>query len=87
MANKKFPEFTRDGVQILFPDDEYIEDSKVRDAVNMYQLMLKATKETFGDENMTENVIIKAIEAGSFGAWRSIMGAKNETVKLIPNRL
>lgn len=48
-----------------------------RDALNLYTSMLTATKEIFGEENLTENVMIKLLETASYGMWRSIMGSKN----------
>lgn len=49
-------------------------DRKNTDAVLTFRLTLEAVKQVFGENNMTENVIIKAIEAGSFIGYRSIMG-------------
>ena len=60
-----------------------IEDRDTKDAAMAYAFTLKATQDIFGEENMTENVMIAAINAGSYMAWRSIMGPKeNEGSKV-----
>ena len=51
-----------------------IADRDRRDAVNCFSAALHMVRETFGAEAMTEAVICKAIEAGSFIAYRAIMG-------------
>lgn len=51
----------------------------VADAVIAYRMVLEATKNVFGDD-CTQDVICKAIEAGSYVAWRGIMGPKQEGV-------
>lgn len=51
-----------------------VNDEKLVDALNLYRAMLSDTKQVFGDDKMTEAVIIQAIEAASYGMWRSIMG-------------
>lgn len=53
-----------------------VNDEKLVDALNLYRAMLSDTKQVFGDDKMTEAVIIHAIEAASYGMWRSIMGGK-----------
>lgn len=53
-----------------------IEDRSMKDALVMYTHMLQITKDVFGDENLTENVMMQAIEAGSYAIWRGIMGGK-----------
>ena len=55
-----------------------IEDQKMKDGLILYHHMLTVTKEVFGEENMTVEVMQKAIEAASYGLWRGIMGSKNE---------
>lgn len=55
-----------------------IENPKLRDMAVMFNYMLAATKEVFGKENLTENVMMKALEASSYCVWRGIMGGKNE---------
>ena len=54
-----------------------IEDPKMRDMAIMFNYMLAATKEVFGEKNMTENVMMKALEASSYCIWRGIMGGKD----------
>ena len=56
--------------------DAKINSAETKDAVAAYTATLRATKEIFGEESMTESVMMKAIEAGSYMAWRSIMGPK-----------
>ena len=57
-------------------DEISVKDPLVRDAINAYTLVLMRTKQVFGDDNMTESVMEKAIEAASYGMWSSIMGPK-----------
>lgn len=52
----------------------YISDHDLKDAVACFNSTLTITKEVFGEEKMTEAVICKAIEAGSYIAYRAIMG-------------
>ena len=52
----------------------YISDSDLKNAVACFNSTLTITQEVFGEENMTEAVICKAIEAGSYIAYRAIMG-------------
>lgn len=54
-----------------------ITDESITNGVNAFTLMLEAVRDTYGEECMTETVICKAIEAGSYGYWRSVMGPKN----------
>lgn len=63
--------------QTRFTKTVKVSDSKTRDAVLAYASVLNFTKDIFGEENMTESVMTSAIKAGSFMAWRSIMGAKD----------
>lgn len=53
-----------------------ITDKELAEAVKAYKAVLEATKEVFG-EKCTESVISAAIEAGSYTAWRGIMGPKH----------
>lgn len=53
-----------------------IEDRSIVDGVVAFTEMLKAVKNVFGQEAMSDEVICKAIEAGSYGMWRSVMGPK-----------
>lgn len=53
-----------------------VTNKKTLEAINAYEMVLARTKAVVGDEGMTEAVWVKAIEAGSYCAWRSIMGPK-----------
>jgi 3-phosphoglycerate kinase len=53
---------------------KYIDDKDIRNAVAAFNTTLNVTKDVFGEKNMTEAVICKAIEAGSYIAYRAIMG-------------
>ena len=55
---------------------ETFDDPKLNDALNFYCAMLSAVKDVFGGDKMTEAVIVQAVEAASYGVWRSIMGSK-----------
>ena len=55
-----------------------ISDPAILDSINAFARMLESVHDTFGEEKMTESVICAAIEAGSYGYWRSIMGPKTE---------
>lgn len=55
-----------------------IRDEKLIDALNLYTAILRNTKEIFGEENLTEAVMVKLLETASYGVWRSIMGPKGE---------
>ena len=55
-----------------------ISDPAIVDGINAFARMLESVRDTFGEEKMTESVICVAIEAGSYGYWRSIMGPKSE---------
>lgn len=72
--------------------DAKINSAETKDAVAAYTATLRATKELFGAEAMTESVIMAAINAGSYMAWRSIMGpkeadgAKNDNYVRLKNR-
>ena len=52
----------------------YIDDKDIRNAVAAFNSTLNITKNIFGEGKMTEQVICKAIEAGSYIAYRTIMG-------------
>ena len=54
----------------------YVKDEHIRDGIAAYKEMLHVTRDVFGDDAMTDDVICKAIEAASYGMWRSIMGPK-----------
>lgn len=53
-----------------------VNNRDTRDAVMAYAATLNATKEIFGDSNMTQDIMLAAIKAGRYIAWRSIMGPK-----------
>ena len=53
-----------------------ITDERIIDGVNAFAEILQIGVDTFGMGNMTEAVICKLIEAGSYGYWRSVMGPK-----------
>ena len=53
---------------------QYIDDRDIRNALAGFNSALSAVKNAFGEEKMTEAVICKAIEAGSYIAYRTIMG-------------
>lgn len=64
----------------------YIMDGRTRDAVAAFRTMLASVQDVFGEVNMTEAVMVAAIEAGSYMCWRSIMGPKEELPTIIPKR-
>ena len=61
--------------------DAKINNAETRDAVMAYAAVLNATKEIFGNENLTVEVMTAAINAGSYIAWRGIMGPKDPEPK------
>lgn len=56
--------------------DKVVEDKKLKDAILAYHQILAITIDSFGADKMTEGVMVKAIEAGSYAFWRSVMGGK-----------
>jgi hypothetical protein len=56
---------------------QHISDRTIIDGLLAYRQMLDDTIEVFGSCSMTEEVICKAIEAASYGMWRSVMGPKD----------
>lgn len=62
--------------QVGVVHDSKINDPTSNNAVKVYAATLNATKEIFGEENLAPEVMISAIQAGSYMAWRSIMGPK-----------
>lgn len=61
--------------------ESVILDKDLQEAVKAYKAVLEATKEVFGDMIEKEggaDAIIAAIQAGSYTAWRGIMGPKND---------
>jgi len=57
--------------------DAKINSPETRDAVMAYATVLNATKEIFGENGLEPDVMIAAINAGSYIAWRGIMGPKD----------
>jgi hypothetical protein len=66
--------------------DGTIRDEKLIDTLNFYTEVLKRTKEIFGEENLTEAVMVKLLETASYGVWRFIMGPKGENDTTPPSR-
>ena len=62
----------------LSTKEKTISDGAIVDGVNAFTRMLESVRDTFGEESMTESVICAAINAASYGYWRSIMGPKTE---------
>lgn len=54
-----------------------IHDANLVQAVNMYDEVLQRTRDAVQDD-MTEAIWLKTIEAASYGMWRAIMGPKFE---------
>lgn len=59
---------------------QWISEKKSADAVLAFRLTLEAVKQVFGEENLTVEVMNKAIEAGSYIGWRAVMGEAANTV-------
>lgn len=82
IALAKYPELIKDAEEILSELRRYvtskdafrISERKTTDALIAYRIVLQNTKEIFGEEKLTENVMMKAIEAASYIGYRSIMG-------------
>lgn len=53
---------------------EFIGDHDLRNAVMAYRLVLQATQDVLGDRVLQDDVAVEAIKAGSYIAWRGIMG-------------
>lgn len=51
-----------------------IYDADLSEAVKAYKAVLAATKEVFGESSNSPEAIVAAINAGSYIAWRGIMG-------------
>lgn len=58
-----------------------ITNPNTRDALNLYTAILSTTKDIFGEEKLTEAVMVKLLETASYGIWRSIMGSKYDDGK------
>lgn len=59
----------------------YISDTDLKNAVACFNSTLTITQDVFGEKNMTEAVICKAIEAGSYIAYRAIMGEAQQPAR------
>ena len=57
--------------------DKTISNAAIINGVNAFGRMLESVRDIFGEESMTESVICAAINAASYGYWRSIMGPKS----------
>ena len=55
----------------------FINDNALKDAVAAYRAVLQSTVEVFGADKLTSEVMAEAINAGSYIAWRGIMGPKD----------
>jgi len=53
-----------------------IRNPDIKDAVMAYAAILRATKEVFGMDSISAEVMCRAIEAGSYVAYRGVMGPK-----------
>ena len=53
-----------------------VENKKLKDAILTYNHLLVISKEVFGEDKMTENVIMQIIESSSYAFWRAVMGGK-----------
>lgn len=58
--------------------ERVVTDEAVRNGLAAYRTMLESTLEVFGEERMTGEVVCKAIEAASYGMWRTVMGPKEK---------
>lgn len=61
-------------------EEDVIMDKDMAEAVKAYKAILVATREVFGDmidRTGSADAIIAAIQAGSYTAWRGIMGPKD----------
>lgn len=63
----------------ILPNGEVIPSKETVQALYIYENVLKITKEVFG-QNIYSDVIKAAIEAASYGMWRSIMGESKPPV-------
>ena len=57
-------------------NEKRVENKKLKDAILTYNHLLVISKEVFGEDKMTENVIMQIIESSSYAFWRAIMGGK-----------
>ena len=59
-------------------NEKRVENKRLKDAILTYNHLLVISKEVFGEDKMTENVIMQIIESSSYAFWRAIMGGKFE---------
>ena len=62
-------------------DSITVSDAALKDAANMFSLILLRTKQILGDDAMTEAVIVQLLETASYGLQRSIMWPKDASTK------
>lgn len=55
-----------------------LEDKSKKEAIVAFAKVLSAVRDTFGADAMSEAVICKAIEAASYGMWRSLAEPPNK---------
>ena len=63
---------------------DFIYDAELNEAVKAYRAVLAATKEIFGEYiqgEVNQAAIVAAINAGSYVAWRGMMGPNDEKTK------
>ena len=75
----KIEEAVRHAREYTNPEVVYINDRSTRDAVMAFANVLRIVKDIYGEERMSENVMLQAIEAGSYIGYRSIMGEAAQT--------
>lgn len=82
-AAMKKAESIKDGIINETNKIEIIPTEETKQAIYLFKSVLQTTKEVFGDDISNETMQM-AIQAGSYGMWRSIMGeAKPSTAKRI----
>ena len=57
-------------------NEKRVENKRLKDAILTYNHLLVISREVFGQEKMTENVIMQIIESSSYAFWRAVMGGK-----------
>lgn len=61
--------------------NDHFHDPKAIDSVIAFRQTLEAVKQVFGEENLTEQVMINAIDAASYISVRTIMGEATPLVE------
>ncbi len=69
------------GIESIVREIEIIPTEQSKQAIYLYKSVLQTTKEVFGEE-IPEEVMKTAIQAGSYGMWRSIMGETKPAVNV-----